>query len=908
VDGGPGGFGTVYRLSGPNRKTFTLLHAFSGPAAGPGDGASPTALAMDAAGNLWGTARTGGANGNGLIFKITPAGVYSVVHTFPTTTLKKVTYPTFGGTGFLTFDVNAEGTWPSALTLGHDGNLYGLCEGGGTNGTGTAFRITPDGAFSAIHHFSVFQLRPGAALGTATPVDFLNNDGAAPTDAPLVVAADGSLYGVTSQGGPNGLGTYFRLTTGGVFTRVYDTGNTYVFQQDLGGTSSTMEGIAPMSLTPAPDGSVLVTYGESFSHTSAAVDSRIGGTIQRILPGGAGVTTLYTFGDTTYLYFSPQSPSQETLLHGYWPSSLAIGPDGTIYGTSMLGGPNGNGILFKLAPDASSPTGVSPKILYGPVTDGSLPKHLLFGLDGNLYGTGAGGAQTNDGVVFEASPTTLPFLLHSFNGADGNNPIAVTLGTDGRVYGLTYGSTDGVGAGRFFSLTTTSTPENDTTQILNKFTNFARANNDLFQANDGKFYATVSESIGSNGSILQLSAGGLVQSIYDLIGPSVGGNPLGNVTDGKDGFFYGSTRNYAPLGGGAVYRYNRTTGQVDLIHAFDPHGPEGDTGVGSLLLASDGRLYGVCARDGETFNNGLGTIYSFNPKAPAPNYDFKVVHQFTAATGGNSPGGLVERASDGVLFGVIGVNYYTPNIFRVNKDGTGFSIVESAGTGQIRSPLVLAPDGGLYGMADGNGGDITAMNGSWGTIFRVDPDTGTVGFIHRFHMIDGIVEQYQSNYQARLVLGPDGNLYGAAPGGGVNTFFAGPSIFTENQSFGTIFRLVINPPTSSSVPHAKDVTGQFTVQYVSHTFVGGIHRYAISLTNKGAAVTGPIEAAFDNLGVAQALTADGYTHFATPAGSPFMQASSSSIAAGGKVSLVLQTTKPLPATVQVRVLAAPGAL
>src|SRR5271154_2309489 len=83
---------------------------------------------------------------------------------------------------------NSDGAKPlGGLTLGWDGSWYGSAEEGGTNGVGTIFKITPQGAFVLVHTFGAF-------------VGYMNPDGAYP-EAALTLGLDGCLYGTSSGGG-----------------------------------------------------------------------------------------------------------------------------------------------------------------------------------------------------------------------------------------------------------------------------------------------------------------------------------------------------------------------------------------------------------------------------------------------------------------------------------------------------------------------------------------------------------------------------------------------------------------------------------------------------------------------------------------------------------------------------------
>ena len=139
--------------------------------------------------NFYGTTRLGGAHGHGMVFKVSPGGSFS-------------TFYSFAGPP-------ADGQSPnSALVQGTDRNFYGTTESGGHNNAGTAFKITPSGIESILHHFG----------GSA--------DDGNKVDSPLIQASDGNFYGTTVMGGPlcnaaSTCGTIYQLTPEGAHTTLF---------------------------------------------------------------------------------------------------------------------------------------------------------------------------------------------------------------------------------------------------------------------------------------------------------------------------------------------------------------------------------------------------------------------------------------------------------------------------------------------------------------------------------------------------------------------------------------------------------------------------------------------------------------------------------------------------------------
>ncbi len=175
---GSGGCGTVFKIT--PQGALTTLYSFCAQI-GCEDGSNPySALVQGSDGNFYGTTYGGGASGHGTVFKLTPLGMLTTLHTFS----------------------GPDGSAPAAgLVQGVDGNFYGTTTAGGApcelgaGGCGTIFRVTPNGTFTTLYSFS-------------------GPDGTLP-QAGLAKATDQSLYGTTANGGANcgdiGCGTLFHL-------------------------------------------------------------------------------------------------------------------------------------------------------------------------------------------------------------------------------------------------------------------------------------------------------------------------------------------------------------------------------------------------------------------------------------------------------------------------------------------------------------------------------------------------------------------------------------------------------------------------------------------------------------------------------------------------------------------------
>jgi len=348
-----------------SNPTAQTLYSFAGPTS---DGSNPLGpLTLGSDGNFYGSTSAGGTTGNGAIYKISPAGVETLLYSFA------------GGT--------SDSSYPtSALTLGTDGNFYGVTEAGGLPNYGTVYKVTPAGVETVLHAFT----------GNTT-------DGQFPIGS-LTLGADGNFYGTTNRGGTNDLGTVFKITPAGVETILYSFS---------GGTADGSG--AAVSLTLGKDGNF---YGVTSGGGAAGT-----GTIYKVTPTGTE-SVLYSFGADMLNCITSDD-------------SLVVGADGNFYGMTNCGGSTNNGTVYKI-----TPAGVQT-LLYtfaGGTLDGAMPDaSLTLGTDGNLYGLTSGGGANGKGTIFEITPAGVESVLYSFadGGANGPLPRGLTLGSDGSFYGTT---------------------------------------------------------------------------------------------------------------------------------------------------------------------------------------------------------------------------------------------------------------------------------------------------------------------------------------------------------------------------------------------------------------------------------------------------------------------------------------
>jgi uncharacterized repeat protein (TIGR03803 family) len=278
--GGSGGFGVVYKLDPSGQQT--VLYSFTGGV----DGGWPHAgVVRDTAGNLYGTAQTGGdpACGNGfgcgVVFKVDTTGRETILHNF---------------------EGDSDGVQPFGnLVLDAAGNLYGTTYIGGTSanclgGCGVIFKVDATGQESVLHSFD----------GT---------DGGSSTGG-LVRDSAGNLLGTTTGGGASKHGVVFKLDP---------TGKETVLYSFTGG----MDGDAPLA-SLAIDGS-----GNLYGTTDT------GGNSNNCLFGCGVAFRVDTTGKETVLYNFTGSDGDQGL-------DMSIDPSGNLYGTTLEGGVSSCDIVF----------------------------------------------------------------------------------------------------------------------------------------------------------------------------------------------------------------------------------------------------------------------------------------------------------------------------------------------------------------------------------------------------------------------------------------------------------------------------------------------------------------------------------------------------------------------------------
>ncbi len=356
-DGGKG-YGVVYRLSPQSGGgwTETVLYDFTG---GSQDGETPhDALVMDGAGNLYGTTTAGGVGkcrgGCGIVFELSPTSSGSSTGSWTETVLHWFAGGIDGATPY------------SGVIFDTAGNLYGATTGGGTYGSGTIYElVTAAGSWNPTVLYSF----------AGTP------DGSAPYATPVFDGA-GNLYGTTFGGGATGNGTAYKLTP----------------QADGSWSESVLH-----SFHGASDGSdlfeslILDAAGNLYgaAETGGSANCGVAFRLSRNRSGGWTETILHTFLGVNY-------------QDGENPNALIFDGQGTLWGTTVGGGIDNPGTIFKLTRQTSGDWTETVEYDFTGKNDGAYPSvPLIRDKAGHFYGTTLWGGPAGDtvgGVVFEFIP------------------------------------------------------------------------------------------------------------------------------------------------------------------------------------------------------------------------------------------------------------------------------------------------------------------------------------------------------------------------------------------------------------------------------------------------------------------------------------------------------------------------
>jgi len=594
--GGSANLGTVFKIT-PTGE-FTQLYSFKGRTMG----ANPYAgLIQGDDNNFYGTTVFGGANNLGTVFQLITDGIapntkLTVLHSFSDSP-------------------NSDGTTPySSLVKGKDGKFYGTTFSGGASGFGAIFSITSKGDFLRLYSFS----------------GSIDKDGANPYAALVQLSSDNCLYGITRVGGANKSGAIFKITTGEAptYTKLYgfarnstDGSQPYAALVEGGdkwlyGTTSTgglndlgsVFKINPLEINEEGEGYVQL---HSFSGTSNNGVNPYAPLIQGA--DGNFYGTTYA-GGVNYLgsIFNITSTGRFNLMHNFFGTpndgahpyaAISQGQDGDFYGTTFKGGFSNFGSIFKIT---SSNMFTLMHRFMGGFSDGARPYFaaLIQGRDNFFHGTALAGGSHNNGVVYKMALNGEINVVYSFT--KGVYPCSGLIQDKRNIfYGTTTAGGDH-GLGAIFKIT----PDGTYTTLYSFSNTLADGSNPyaaLVQGNDGNFYGTTYAGGEADlGTIFKITPNGVLRTLYHFTStPNDGANPYAALIQAKDGNFYGTTYAGGKHNLGTIFMIT-PAGVFKQLYSFTYSLTDGANPYAALVQGNDGSFYGTTFIGGI---NNVGTVF-----------------------------------------------------------------------------------------------------------------------------------------------------------------------------------------------------------------------------------------------------------------------------------------------------------
>ncbi len=492
---------------------------------------------------------------------------------------------------------------------------------------------------------------------------------------------------------------------------------------------------------------------------------------------------VYLYGTTAYggqwdegvVYRMRLDGSEFMLLHEFasdWsdehrPFGALTLTGGTLFGMTLNGGEGLQGAVFRLNPDGTGYTVLHA--FAGGVSDGASPRGALTFGDGMLYGMTEKGGESGLGTIFAISPDGTGFeVLHSFGGGlnDGSGPLGSLAFNAGVLYGMT--ATGGASAlGVAFKIN----PDGTEFSILHSFagdeSDGASPQSALVVAGDLLYGMTPRGGSGNLGCVFRLGTDGASFAVLHAFSSAA---PAGYSPSSflilNSGTLFGTTQSGGTGGRGTVFRIDEDGSGLAVLHSFAGGASDGATPWASLTLAG-GVFYGVTSRGG---SSDSGAIFRIGVDGSS----FVLLHAF----GGDVRDGVYPAesltAGDGVLFGLTnqGGTHGLGTVFRINQDGSGFSIIHSFAGGTLdgaspQGSLTLS-GGVLFGMTRRGG------LSDKGTLFRINQDGAGYVLLHSFRGGSS-----NGAFPTGSLTVTDGNLYGVTPYGGVS-------------DKGTVFRISLD--------------------------------------------------------------------------------------------------------------------
>ena len=756
--GGGDGLGAVYELSPTAEGTWTeqVLHSFSGGLTG-GDGDNPIAgLTFDAAGNLYGTTSGGGVPAVGMVFELvraTGGWTEKLLYTF--SALGSDGHYPFAG---VIFDAagNLYGTTTGggANSFGLYGTVYEIA-----NVVTAAPQFSPpSGAYSSTQTVTISDATANTTIyyvinGGISPIQYKKpikvSSSETITAYAISSAAGQSQPGVANYQIGSVAATPWFSPPAGTYTAAQSVAiadaspgaTIYYTTNDTTPTTSSTKYTGPIAVKSTK---TLEAIAVTLAYGTSAVGSAKY-TITPLVPPTEKV--LYNFGAT-----SPDGgvPLAGLVLDGkgnLYGTTKYGGPNEITYS----GNTTTAGTAFELSPATGG--GWTEKVIYNfgaSSSDGALPiTNMILDSKGNLYGTTLAGGNQGLGTVFKLSPGSggswTEKILYSFGASltDGKSPEGgLIFDSKGNLYGTTNigGASDttfGGGYGTVFELSP-GTGGTWTEQVIYNFSytsqrdGYFPAAGLVFDAN-GNLYGTTADGgsaqdLEGGGTVFELSPAGASGWTEKVLYSFGGGSPQGYTIDGgvildAAGNLYGTA--YAGGNGygldGTLFELSPATGGTwtfQVLHSFGAYGGDGINPLAGLVFDSTGDLYGTTYSGGA---NGYGTVFELSPQTGGGWLE-SIVHSFNlSTTDGASPASSLILDGSGNLYGTTAYGGADGDGDTGTKGGTVFEIESTTTKTSTKTTVTSSLNPSIFGQSVTFAATVKPQSGT-GT------PTGTVTF------------------------------------------------------------------------------------------------------------------------------------------------------------------------------------
>jgi titin len=857
-NGGSANGGTIFKIN-TDGTGYAILRSFCNGSAAS-DGCHPTGSLVLSGSTLYGMTQQGGCGWNsGTIFKINTGGTgYAVLHRFNDGTIAN------------------DGATPDGSLVVYDSNLYGLTRWNGQFDGGTIFKLKTDGTGYAVLHsfgdrpYDAWSPRGSLVVSGSTlygmtidkvgshqgTIFQINADGTGYTvlhdfgDGTIgyqpqgdLIVSGSTLYGMANLGGSYGMGTVFsfsillpgaptgvsaaagdsQATIG--FTPPASSGGSeiiyYTVTSSPGGITQTGQA-GPITVAGLTDGT---PYSFTVTATNVAGTGPASSPSNTVTPSsqskapGAPTSVAATAGDAkATVSFTPPLSSGSSPITSY---TVTSNPDGITQSGSaspitVTGLTNGQPYTFTVT--AKNSVGPSPASSYSnSVTPTGVPDAPT-----NVSAT-AGNARATVNFSPPASSGGSNIASYTVTSSPGGitqsgpgNQITITGLTNGTTYTFTVAATNSAGlTGPASSPSNSVTPmtvpgpptgvgatagEQQATIVFtppvsnggSPITSYTAVSSPGGITRNGDaspmivtglangtaytFTVTATNAVGagtasspSNSVVPGSLPNGLLHNFTGA--PGDGAHPNSSlVQDAKS--FYGMTPSGGVSNSGVIFRIDKDGSNYTILHSFSDGRTSNDGAApnGNLLLSST-TLFGMTSAGGIA---GRGTIFKINTDGTG----YSILYAF-GEIGGNSDGNQPDGSlilSGSTLYGMT-YSGGTPNagtIFKINTDGTGYALLCSFNSGSVANDgcnpngsLVLSGST-LYGMTLSNFSGQNVQN--FGTIFKINTDGTGYAILHRFN--DGTVPFDGYSPNGSLLLSGS-TLYGVTYSGGVSDFNAG---------------------------------------------------------------------------------------------------------------------------------------